>query len=145
LFLGVIITTLELAPTPSGVEAPAPDLCGSCTRCLDACPTQAFPEPYVLDARRCLSYLTIELRGGIPEQFRPEMGNAVFGCDICQDVCPWNRRAPVTSLAAFQPRVTERGPAEASDEKDKNKSFVSPELEWLASLSVEEFREIFRN
>jgi epoxyqueuosine reductase len=143
-FLGVIITTLALEPTLSSGAAPQPDLCGSCTRCLDACPTHAFPEPYVLDARRCLSYLTIELRGAIPQEFRAEMGNAVFGCDICQDVCPWNRKAPVTSLAAFQPRLTERAQTESAEVNQKNRSLVAPELEWLASLSPEEFREIFR-
>jgi epoxyqueuosine reductase len=143
-FLGVIITTLELAPTLSIGEAPPPDLCGSCTRCLDACPTHAFPAPYVLDARRCISYLTIELRGAIPEEFRAEMGNAVFGCDICQDVCPWNRKAPVTSLAAFQPRVGQRAQADSAELREKGRSLAAPELEWLASVSPEEFRELFR-
>jgi epoxyqueuosine reductase len=138
LFLGVIVTTLELEPSlaPSGEMDAAPpppqDLCGTCTRCLDACPTQAFPEPYVLDASRCISYLTIELRGPIPEELRPQMGRAVIGCDICQDVCPWNRKAPVTSLAAFQPRQV-----------DQN-SLFAPSLEWLASLSQEQFSAIFR-
>src|SRR5271154_1472776 len=104
LFLGVIITTLDLAPSLAPDEPPAPDRCGTCTLCLDACPTQAFTQPYVLDARRCISYLTIELRTAIPEDLRSGMGNNVIGCDICQDVCPWNRKAPVTALAAFEPR-----------------------------------------
>jgi epoxyqueuosine reductase len=134
LFLGVIVTTLALEPTLASGEPPPADLCGTCTRCLDACPTQAFPEPYVLDARRCISYLTIELRGEIPEDLRPQMGRAVIGCDICQDVCPWNRKAPITSMAAFQPR----------NAQENGTSLVAPELEWLASLSQQEFSAIFR-
>jgi epoxyqueuosine reductase len=132
LFLGVIVTTLELAPSLDAAEMPAPDLCGNCTLCIDACPTGAIVEPYVLDARRCISYLTIELRGAIPSELREPIGRHVFGCDICQDVCPWNRRAPETPLPNFQPRRSEE------------RSLFSPELEWLISLSEEEFRSVFR-
>jgi len=128
LFLGVVITTLPLEATLAPGAAPPADLCGSCTRCLDACPTGAFPQPYVLDARLCISYLTIELRGSIPEKLRPKMGHAVIGCDICQEVCPWNRKAPVTHLASFQPRA----------------ALLAPEIERLASLSPQQFSILFR-
>ena len=123
LFLGVILTSLELA-----ADLPAPDRCGTCTRCITACPTQAILAPGDLDARRCISYLTIEKRGEIPDELRAGMGRHVFGCDICQDVCPWNRKAPVTSAAEFEPR----------------EGLVNPVLDWLAEMQPEEFRARFR-
>ena len=123
LFLGVMLTSLALAP-----DFPPTDRCGTCTRCLDACPTNAFPAPYQLDATKCISYLTIEKRGAIPEELRDRIGRQVFGCDICQDVCPWNREAPITRTPEFEARAP----------------LVNPGLEWLAGLSLEEFREVFR-
>ncbi len=98
-FLGEILLTLDLTPDPL-----APDLCGTCTRCLDACPTQAFPQPGVLDAGRCLSYLSIEHRGPIPAEFEAAMGANLYGCDICQDVCPWNRQRILGTEPAFEAR-----------------------------------------
>jgi len=123
LFLGVILTSLELEP-----DLPAPDRCGSCTRCIEACPTDALIAPYQLDSNKCISYLTIEKRGAVPEEMCDGIGRHVFGCDICQDVCPWNRKAPSTSAAEFQPR----------------QGLLNPALEWLAEMSAEEFREKFR-
>lgn len=121
-FLGEIVTTLELEP-----DAPPPDRCGTCTRCIDACPTSAIaPGGYELDARLCISYFTIELRGSVPEAQRSGIGQHVFGCDICQDVCPWNRRAPVTDEPGFAPR------------------HFAPPLAKLASVTEEEFRAMFR-
>jgi epoxyqueuosine reductase len=123
LFLGVILTSIELEP-----DLPAPERCGTCTRCIDACPTDALVAPYQLDSNRCISYLTIEKRGAIPEDLRARMGHEVFGCDICQDVCPWNRKAPASAAGEFQPR----------------EGLVNPALEWLTGITSEEFREKFR-
>ncbi len=107
LFLGAIMTTLDLA-----ADAPHPDLCGTCTACQSACPTDAFPTPYTLDARRCISYLTIEHNGPIPHEFRRAVGNRIYGCDDCLAVCPWNRFASAAlANAAFAPRPSMNGPA----------------------------------
>lgn len=119
LFLGCVLTTLRL-----DFDRPAADRCGTCTRCLDACPTDAFAAPYVLDSRKCISYLTIEKRGAIAETERDGIGHHWFGCDICQDVCPWNRRAPVSDEPAFQPR----------------EGLFWPEVEALLEKSDEELR-----
>ncbi|HEY7819743.1 MAG TPA: tRNA epoxyqueuosine(34) reductase QueG [Vicinamibacteria bacterium] len=100
-FLGEILVPLDLASSPAAVER---DHCGSCTRCLTACPTGAIVEPYVVDSRLCISYLTIELRGFIPRELRPLIGNRIYGCDDCQDVCPWNRFAVKSEVTAFLPR-----------------------------------------
>ena len=123
-FLGELLTALEIEP-----DEPPPERCGSCTRCIDACPTGAIvpaADGFALDSRRCISYFTIELRSAIPEEWRGAIGKNVFGCDICQDVCPWNRRAAVTPDSAFAPRE------------------FAPPLEKLAALSEQEFRAMFR-
>jgi epoxyqueuosine reductase len=121
-FIGVVLTTADLE-----WGEPWPDRCGTCTACLDACPTAAFVAPYVLDARRCVSYLTIEHRGPIPEGLRPAIDRWVFGCDECQTVCPWNRKAPATA-------ETDLGPAAAL-----------PPLAELLGLDQDGFRHRFRH
>jgi epoxyqueuosine reductase len=122
LFLGEIFTTLALPP-----DEPEQDHCGSCQACLDICPTRAFPAPYQLDARRCISYLTIEHKGPIPREFRRAMGNRIYGCDDCLAVCPWNKFAARTKEYAFLPR------AELS----------APRLADLAELDDASFRRLF--
>jgi epoxyqueuosine reductase len=149
LFLGVILTSLDIKerevtgkdttgsdatqnhPAENGLTAdlPAPDRCGTCTRCITACPTQAIVAPGELDARLCISYLSIEKRGAIPDELRSLMGRHVFGCDICQDVCPWNRKAPVTAAPEFEPRP----------------GMVNPSLDWLAKMEPNEFQKVFRS
>lgn len=109
-FLGEILTTL---PPPASAASPRPTTmpdCGTCRRCLTACPTNAFPEPYILDARRCISYLTIELKGWIPLELRPLLGNWIYGCDICQEVCPFNRFSLPTKENAFETTVKQMAP-----------------------------------
>jgi epoxyqueuosine reductase len=133
LFLGVILTSIELPP--GQWAQPMPDRCGSCTRCIDACPTDAL-EPYRMNASRCIAYLTIEKRGDIPEDLAAKTGRNVFGCDICQEVCPWNNRGsnregrtPITDWPELQPRA----------------ELVNPAIDWLTALKAEDYRTQFRN
>jgi len=134
LFLGVILTSLQIASQE--LAMPAEDRCGSCTRCIDACPTQALT-PYRMDASRCIAYLTIEKRGAIPPgdiggDPREGIGRNVFGCDICQDVCPWNKRAGARTV-----------PAAADPELAPREALINPALDWLASMSERDFGEWF--
>ena len=122
-FLGEIITDVELV-----ADEPIADYCGTCTACLEACPTGAIVEPYVVDSNKCISYLTIEHRGDIPDSLKPKFQNWVYGCDICQDVCPWNSFQKVTAERAFQPRPEN----------------LAPPLADLAEMSKEEFSRRFK-
>ncbi len=122
-FLGALLLNIELPP-----DGPTTAHCGTCSRCLTACPTGAFVSPYVLDARRCIAYLTIELKGPIPRELRPMVGNWVFGCDLCQEVCPWNRKSMRGDDERFQP----------------HDHLKVPELIPLLSITQEEFRSRFR-
>ncbi len=126
-FLGEVVVDIEL-----DYDQPIPDYCGTCTRCLDACPTQAITQPYVVDARRCISYLTIELKEDrpIPEELQEKMGNHIFGCDVCQDVCPWNIKfAKPAHEEAFLPRSEN----------------LNPNLARLAEMTEEQFRTTYKN
>ncbi|HZR06293.1 MAG TPA: tRNA epoxyqueuosine(34) reductase QueG [Candidatus Udaeobacter sp.] len=123
-FLAEVLTTLELPP-----DEPVPDRCGTCERCIKACPTGAITAPHRLDARRCISYLTIELKGSIPFELRPLIGNRIFGCDDCLDACPWNRFAQVSRETAFSARH----------------STTAMSLRDYLSLDDNEFRTLFRN
>ena len=136
-FLAVLLTSLEVTPkdkTPE-VAALVPDRCGSCTRCIEACPTNALIAPYQMDASRCISYLTIEHKGPIAEELAENMGRQVFGCDICQDVCPWNRKA--------LDRAQRGGPIAADAELEPRAELINPALEWLASLDEPSFEREF--
>jgi epoxyqueuosine reductase len=125
-FLGEVLLSIPLE-----IDLPAPNRCGSCTRCIDACPTQAIVPnvdgSWAIDSRLCISYLTIEKRGELPESTARKTGNHLFGCDICQDVCPWNTKAPLSTEPAFEPLVS------------------GAKLAELATLSEDEFRRLFRN
>lgn len=123
-FLSVLLTSLEVENAES---LTIPDRCGSCTRCLEACPTGALIAPRQMDARLCISYLTIEHKGAIPAELMGQMGRQIFGCDICQDVCPWNRKAPIS----------------ADDQLQARAELVNPALEWLAALDEREFERTF--
>jgi epoxyqueuosine reductase len=125
-FLAALLTSLPLAAESAATLA-HPDRCGTCTRCIDACPTNALDAPYRMDASRCIAYLTIEHKGPIDEAHMAGMGRQVFGCDICQDVCPWNRNAPIASDPQLEPRP----------------ELINPLLEWLADMDQAEFESRF--
>ena len=124
LFLGEIITNVEL-----DYDSPAAERCGSCTECIDKCPTDAIIKPYELDSSRCISYFTIENKEEIPSEYRERTGNNIFGCDICQDVCPWNSKAGITKAGEFEPRD----------------GFFSPDLEYFLDMDQNLFSELFRD
>jgi epoxyqueuosine reductase len=126
-FLAVLLTSLEVAQAEAAAPPALPDRCGSCRRCIEACPTDALIAPYQMDAAKCISYLTIEHRGAIAEELMDGMGRQVFGCDICQDVCPWNRKAPIAADPDLEARA----------------ELVNPALKWLAEMDEAEFERRF--
>ena len=126
-FLAVLLTSIETAPEEEAAGLLIRDHCGSCTRCLDACPTGALTAPYQMDATRCISYLTIEHKGTIAPELMSGMGRQIFGCDICQDVCPWNRKSPISTDAELQAR----------------EELVNPSLDWLSSLDEQQWERLF--
>jgi epoxyqueuosine reductase len=126
-FLAVLLTSLDVSPKDKRAELLVRDHCGSCTRCLEACPTGALIAPYQMDATKCISFLTIEHKGPIAPELMQGMGRQVFGCDICQDVCPWNRKAPISADPELEPRA----------------ELVNPALEWLASMDESSWENIF--
>jgi epoxyqueuosine reductase len=136
LLLGVIVTSLPVASEVESIIAA--DRCGSCTRCIDACPTDALVAPHQMDASRCIAYLTIEKKGAIAEELREPMGRQVFGCDICQDVCPWNRKAPPRKAP---PR---HAPAAANEGMLPRQQMINPALDWLAGMDAAEFKRWFK-
>jgi epoxyqueuosine reductase len=135
LLLGVVITSIPIAD--GEVFSIAPDRCGSCTRCIDACPTDALVAPHQMDASRCIAYLTIEKKGSIPADLRAPIGRQVFGCDICQDVCPWNRKSHPTQSSA-------RNSLNHRDDMVPRPQLINPALDWLASMDPSEFKRWFK-
>src|SRR5208337_1249284 len=129
-FLAVLLTSLEVSPKSKTPEA-VKDHCGTCRRCIDACPTHALDVPYQMDATRCISYLTIEHKGPIAEELMPGMGRQVFGCDICQDVCPWNEK------------TLRSGPIVVDPDLNPRPELINPTLDWLAALDERSFEREF--
>ena len=159
-FLAVLLTSLEVTPKDKTAELLVADRCGSCTRCIEACPTDALIAPYQMDASRCISYLTIEHKGPIAEELAEKMGRQVFGCDICQDACPWNGKAIRVLSNASHPthsaRLQEAGPSASlrtewmghnpiavDADLEPRPELVNPALEWLASLDEKSFEQQF--
>ena len=126
-FLAVLLTSLEVSPEDNAAKLIVTDHCGSCRRCLDACPTGALIEPYRMDATKCIAYLTIEHKGPIAPELMEQTGRQVFGCDICQDVCPWNRKAAIVADSELEPR----------------EELVNPALEWLAAMEEPAWERMF--